>query len=242
MDEIKTTPIEPNAVSDPIGEQAQYLNTTAGKQPSCQTNVLRSWRHDPLANLPGLLQNQSSFGARLADGYAPKAEVRVPGRQRPEARGPAPRSGFRPISHSSSANKIVHPNRTTRAEIELGLAEVRKAWQKYQAAKGRGAVYIYLEAVFALVRKWQRLNCALKNSRAALRLQHDAPQLKPEPFGIVIFCTADPEVAEGKGRSKWSRVLRYAVWTKRPGQRLTDFVKINGGLNECARKFARIAG
>jgi hypothetical protein len=82
MEGIKTKLSEPNAVTDPIGEQAQYLNTADGKQPSCQTNVARSWRHDPLANLPGLLQSQNSFGARLADGYAPKAEVRVPGRQR----------------------------------------------------------------------------------------------------------------------------------------------------------------
>jgi hypothetical protein len=241
MDEIKTTPIEPNAVTDPIGEQALYLNTEDGKRPSCQRNVLRSWRHDPLANPAGLLQSQNSFGARLADG-APKAEVRVPGRQRPEARGPAPRSGFGPINNSASVKKVVQPNRTTRAEIEQGLAEVRKAWQKYRAKHGREAVYIYLEAVFALVRRWQRLNCALKNSRAALRLQHGAPQMKAEPFGIVIFCTGDPKVADAKTRSKWSRVLRYAARTKPPGQRLTDFVKINGGLNECARKLARIAG
>ena len=74
---------------------------------------------------------------------------------------------------------------------------------------------------------------------AALRLAHDAPQMKPEPFGIVIFCTCDPEVADAKTRSKWSRVLRYARKAKPGDQRLTDFIKSNGGLNECARKFAQ---
>jgi hypothetical protein len=134
----------------------------------------------------------------------------------------------------------VQPNPTTRAEIEQELAEVRKAWQRYQATNGRGAVYIYLEAVFALVRKWQRSNCALKNSRAVLRLQRDAPQLKAEPFGIVIFCTGDPEVMDAKTRSKWSRVLRYARKIKPANRCLTDFVKSQGGINACVRKFARI--
>ena len=133
------------------------------------------------------------------------------------------------------------PTANAIADIEAELADVKKAWQKYRSTNGRDAVYIYLEAVFAVVRRWQRLNSALKNSRAALRLQHDAPQMKPEPFGIVIFCTADPEVADGKTRSKWSRVLRYAQKTA-AGQRLTDFIELNAGLNECARRFARRLG
>jgi hypothetical protein len=66
--------------------------------------------------------------------------------------------------------------------------------------------------------------------------------MKPEPFGIVIFCTSDSEVADGKTRSKWSRVLRYARKTKPVGQRLTDFIESKGGLNECARRFARRLG
>ena len=61
--------------------------------------------------------------------------------------------------------------------------------------------------------------------------------MKPEPFGIVIFCTADPKIADAKTRSKWSRVLRYAARKAKPaGQRLTDFIKSNGGINECARQ------
>jgi hypothetical protein len=48
-----------------------------------------------------------------------------------------------------------------------------------------------------------------------LRLQHDPPQMKPEPM------------------------LRFAGKAKPAGQRLTDFIKSNGGLNECARQFAR---
>ena len=128
------------------------------------------------------------------------------------------------------------------SSIEAELAKVRNAWARYRTTNSRNAVYIYLEAVFALVTLWQHLNCALKNSRAALRLQHDPPQMKPEPVGIVIFCTSDFEVADAKTRSKWSKVLRYARKTKPAGQRLTGFIKSNGGLNECARRFARKAG
>ena len=63
--------------------------------------------------------------------------------------------------------------------------------------------------------------------------------MKPEPFGIVIFCTADREIADAKTRSKWSRVLRYARKAKAVEQSLTEFIKSNGGINECARRFAR---
>ncbi len=134
---------------------------------------------------------------------------------------------------------IAKPTPKAITAVETELAKVGKAWQKYRSTNHRDAVYIYLEAVYALVRRWQRLNCALKNSQAALRLQADAPQMEPEPFGIVIFCTADPEIADSKTRSKWSRVLRLARKAKSANQRLSDFIKSNGGINACARMFAR---
>ena len=56
----------------------------------------------------------------------------------------------------------------------------------------------------------------------------------------MIFCTADPKTVDGKTRSKWSRVLRYAARTKPEGQHLIDFIKSHGGINECARKFTEI--
>jgi hypothetical protein len=71
-----------------------------------------------------------------------------------------------------------------------------------------------------LVMRWRRLDCALVKSKAALRLRPNPPQMKPEPFGIMIFCTAGPKTVDGKTRSKWSRVLRYAARTKPEGQHL----------------------
>jgi hypothetical protein len=43
----------------------------------------------------------------------------------------------------------------------------------------------------------------------------------------VIFCSSDPEVAEAKTRSKWSRVLRYA---KVAPTDLTVLTKKNNGV------------
>ena len=126
----------------------------------------------------------------------------------------------------------------TKSGLETELAVTNRAWRKYRSINDRDAVYIYLASVFGIVTRWRRLNCAVKNSRTALRLQAGAAQMKPEPFGIVIFCTADREIADAKTRSKWSRVLRYALKAKPIGQSLTEFIKSNGGLNECARKFA----
>ena len=139
------------------------------------------------------------------------------------------------LKNALVSKPILHPV----SSIEAELAELRNAWARYRSINDRDAVYIYLASVFGIVTRWRRLNCAVKNSRTALRLQAGAAQMKPEPFGIVIFCTADREIADAKTRSKWSRVLRYALKAKPIGQSLTEFIKSNGGLNECARKFAR---
>jgi len=141
--------------------------------------------------------------------------------------------------YPSVKKPIWRPTQNPVSSIEADLAKVRSAWAKYRSTNGRDAVYIYLEAVYALVRRWQRLSCSLKNSRGALRLQADAPQMKPEPFGIVIVCTADLEVADAKTRSKYSRVLQYARIAKPADQPLTAFIKSNGGINACAGVFAR---
>ena len=146
-----------------------------------------------------------------------------------------------PVSRYPALDEpISTPTLNPISSIEAELAEIRRAWERYRSTNSRDAIYIYLTAVFGIVARWRRLNGAVKNSRTALRLQAGAAQMKPEPFGIVIFCTADREIADAKIRSKWSRVLRYAARKKPAYQRLADFVKSNGGLNECARRFTRI--
>jgi len=151
-----------------------------------------------------------------------------------------PEKTIAPFSRYPSVKKpISRPTPRPSADIDIELAEVTRAWRIYRTTNGRDAVYIFLSRVFTVVSRWQQLNCAVKNSRAALRRQLDAPQMKPEPFGIVIFCTSDSEIVDAKTRSKWSRVLRYARKAKPPNQRLTDFIKSKGGINACAARFAR---
>ena len=185
-----------------------------------------------------ILGKPIDLSASGAVANSPLRQTIQPIRQR--TRGPL--SPYPLVKNALVKKPIWRPTLNPVSSIETELARVRGAWARYRATNSRDAVYGYLESVFALVTRWQRINYAVKNSRAALRLQHDAPQMKPEPFGIVIFCTSDPDVVDPKTRSKFSRVLRYAARTKPAGQRLTDFVKSNGGVNECARKFARIAG
>ena len=145
-----------------------------------------------------------------------------------------------PVNRCPAVNEqLSRPTLNPISSIEAELAEIKRAWRIYQSTNSRDAVYIYLASVFGIVMRWRRLNCALKKSRTALRFQHDAPQMKPEPFAIMILCTSDSNVADAKTRSKWARVCRYARKTKPRQVRLIDFVKSQGGLNECARRFAR---
>jgi hypothetical protein len=176
----------------------------------------------------------SASGKAVLD--PPKPTIRL---IRGRVRGPTSRY---PLVESAVNERISRQTLNPISSIEAQLTEVRRAWAKYRSTNSRDAIYFYLSAVFALVTRWRRLNCAVKNSLAALRLQHDAPQMKAEPFCVVIYCTSDLEVADGKTRSKWSRVLRYARRAKPADQRLTDFIKSKGGLNECARRFARRPG
>jgi hypothetical protein len=137
------------------------------------------------------------------------------------------------------------PNGTTPELIVLGRDEAGKPRAARFPAGHDNLVAKAAKAMNLTVCKadgeaqWQHLKSAVKNSRAALRLRHGASQMKAEPFGILIFCTADPKVADAKARSKWARVLRFARRAKSTSQRLTDFIKSNGGLNECARRLAR---
>ena len=129
----------------------------------------------------------SASGGAVAN--SPPKPTNPPIRQR--IRGPS--SQYPLVKNVLVKKAISRPTQNRVSSIDAELASLRKAWAQYRSTNSRDAVYIYLKVVFAVVTRWRLLNCAVKNSRAALRLQHDAPAMKPEPFGIVIFCTCDPE-------------------------------------------------
>jgi hypothetical protein len=131
-----------------------------------------------------------------------------------------------------------HVPYTTKA-LRQDLLRVRNAWEDCQASRERDAIYTYLTAVFDLVAWWAAENRALERARKALRLQSICPFDREEPFAAIIRCTRDPTKVDKRTRSKWSRVLRYALRYKSHSEPLDQFIKRKGGINACASRFAR---
>ena len=130
---------------------------------------------------------------------------------------------------------------TTQA-LRQDLLRVRNAWDDCQENRERDAIYTYLTAVFDLVAWWVADNCAVERAQKALRLHNMRPTDHDEPFAAVIRCTADPAKVDKRTRSKWSRVLRYALKYKSNSEPLDQFIKRKGGINKCASRFARLLG
>src|SRR5258708_22385841 len=123
--------------------------------------------------------------------------------------------------------------------LKEDLLRVRNAWDDCQASRDRDAIYGFLTAVFNLVAWWTADGRALDRARWALRLRNIDPSDRDEPFAAIIRCTADPAKVDKRTRSKWSRVLRYALEIKSHSEPLDKFIKSEGGINACAARFAR---
>ena len=130
---------------------------------------------------------------------------------------------------------------TTQA-LRQDLLRVRNAWENCQASRERNAIYGYLTAVFNLVAWWTAEHRALERAHKALRLHRMCPFDDEEPFAAIIRCTADPAKVDKRTRSKWSRMLRYALRYKSHSGPLGQFIKRKGGINACASRFARCLG
>ena len=130
---------------------------------------------------------------------------------------------------------------TTQA-LREDLRRVQNAWDDCQAKRDRDAIYLYLTAVFNLVAWWAAEGAAIERARKALRLRCLAPSDHDEPFATIIQCTADPAKVDRRTRSKWSRVLRYAMEYKPSSEPLDQFVRRKGGINKCADRFTRCLG
>ena len=122
------------------------------------------------------------------------------------------------------------------------LLRLQNEWEAVQASHGRDAIHQYLSAVFETVAWWAKEGKAVKRAHRALHLRGHKSVTEPEPFAAVILCTSDPDKVDGRTRSKWSRVLRFAAEFKPLDEPLADFIKRKGGINECAARFARRLG
>jgi hypothetical protein len=147
----------------------------------------------------------------------------------------------RPVK-TDLGTKVRHSDGYLAKVIQLELARAKRAWSIYQSTRDRDGVYIYLQAVFDLVSKWREQGDATATTCRAFERANPNRQLPAEPFAAAIFCTSDPEKVDGRTRSKWSRVLRYMVGSKKKIGPLKKFIKRHGGINECASQFAARLG
>jgi hypothetical protein len=127
-------------------------------------------------------------------------------------------------------------------ELRQDLERVRNVWDDCQATRARNAIYGYLSAVYGLVAWWAADGREVDRACRALRLQRLTFSDREDAFAAVIRCTAAPEKADKRTRSKWSRVMRYAAANKLDSEPLDQFIRRKGGINECAARFARRLG
>ena len=126
--------------------------------------------------------------------------------------------------------------------LRASLLRLQNEWETYQTTRDRDGVYGYLSAVFETVMAWSLEGRAVNRAHRALHLRGHNSVREPEPFAVVIYCTADRDKADERTRSKWSRVLRYAAQYKDLDEPLRDFIKRKGGINKCAARFTRRLG
>ncbi len=126
--------------------------------------------------------------------------------------------------------------------LQANLLRLQNEWETAQTSRDRDAIYQYLNSIFELVSWWDLEGKAVKRAHRALHLRGYSSVREPEPFAAIILCTSDPEKADYRTRSKWSRVLRYVAEYKDLDEPLRDFIQRKGGINECAARFARRLG
>jgi hypothetical protein len=130
----------------------------------------------------------------------------------------------------------------TSAALRQDLERLRGIWDDCQASRDRNAIYGYLSAVYGLVAWWAAEGREVDRARRALRSQRLKVSDREDPFAAVIRCTADPDKADKRTRSKWSRAMRYTAAHKRDSEPLDQFIRRKGGINGCAARFSRWMG
>jgi hypothetical protein len=126
--------------------------------------------------------------------------------------------------------------------LRQDIRRIRSVWTECQSNRSRDAIYAYLSAVYDLVAWWAAEGRDLDRARRGIRLLGLKPSSLEDPFAAIVRCTADPEKADKRTRSKWSRVMRYAAEYKAHSEPLASFIKRKGGINECTARFSHCLG
>ena len=110
------------------------------------------------------------------------------------------------------------------------------AFDEFQGSRKRDAVYVCLEAVFALVVHYKGRRQSKRLLRGAFQFAGLSFDKNADPFAAVIRCTSGRSI-DNKTISKWARALRYVARFKRPRTGLKAFMKAMGGVNACADRY-----
>jgi len=118
--------------------------------------------------------------------------------------------------------------------LKIEMEKLRVVWRQVQSTRQRDAVYEFLEAAFDVVSKFNRAGSGGKLLRKLHRLDCQLKRIH-EPYSAVIHYATDHSL-DSRTRSKWSRLMRFAEQTKKRREMLEDFIRRNGGINECASR------
>jgi hypothetical protein len=118
--------------------------------------------------------------------------------------------------------------------FNLELEKLRVVWHQVQHTRQRGAVYDFLEAVYGVVSKFNRVGGGEKLLKKLHRHDRKLKRIQ-DPYSAVIHFVTDHSV-DGRTRSKWSRIMRRAEREKKRAELLEDFIRSRGGINECAAR------
>jgi hypothetical protein len=143
-----------------------------------------------------------------------------------------------PIRTAKSEAKVPYSD----AALSQDLVRVRVAWEDAQSSRSRDAIYGYLGAVYTLVTWWAAEGQDFVRAQRTVRLRGLDAVAREDSFAALIRCTADPAKADKRTRSKWSRLMRYAVAYKSDAEPLDRFVQRKGGINTCVAQFSRRLG
>jgi hypothetical protein len=95
-----------------------------------------------------------------------------------------------------------------------------------------------LADIYRIYRDLRLRRVARKSTRRIAKLFKLSIQRKSHPVRILIEASAGPE--DPRQKSRWTQALKYAFgWLQLP-ERLEWFFSVNGGIAECARKYAVI--
>ena len=118
-------------------------------------------------------------------------------------------------------------------EIKRELDVLRESAQKAFEARGRFWFHAPLEDAYALNFKWKGVRKSKKNARAAAALFGIKRENGAHPLSTIIKIVAP----KGVDTRDWVTGLREAYKRGVAPKDLVDFLKANGGIRGCARRF-----